>query len=202
MKIGILGGTFDPVHNGHLGVAEEVKNRLGLKKVIFVPAGMPWMKSDREITSAEHRVAMLRLALAGRSQFELSLTEINRPGSTYTVETLIEFRREYGGETNIYFILGYDGLNYLPKWKNAGQLIKLCRIAVVPRPGFSLPDMAGLQKQLPGLSENTVLLDAPLIDVSATEVRQRVFSGQSIRRLVPSPVAKYIASHKLYAKAE
>ena len=133
MKTGILGGTFDPVHNGHLKVAEEVKKRLGLQNVVFVPAGQPWMKSERIITPVEHRVEMVRLAIAGKPDFELSLSEVNRPGSTYTVQTIREFRRNYGEGAEINFIIGRDGLWRLPEWRSVGQLIKLCRIVVVPR---------------------------------------------------------------------
>jgi len=198
LKTGILGGTFDPVHNGHLKVAEEVKKRLGLQNVIFVPAGKPWMKSDRPITPVEHRVAMVRLAIAGHPDFELSLSEVNRPGSTYTVQTIREFRRKFGEGAEIYFIIGRDGLWHLPQWRSVGQLVKLCRIAVVPRPGFSLPDMDAMEKQVPGLSGSVVLLDKPEIDVSATEIRRRVAQGLPWKAMVPAAVAEYIKEHRLY----
>jgi nicotinate-nucleotide adenylyltransferase len=198
LKTGILGGTFDPVHKGHLKIAEAVKKRLGLQNIIFVPAGRPWMKADRPITPVEHRVAMVRLAIAGHPGFELSLSEVNRPGSTYTIQTIREFRRKFGEGAEIYFIIGRDGLWHLPKWRSIAQLVKLCRIAVVPRPGFSLPDMDAMEKQIPGLSESVVLLDKPEIDVSATEIRKRVAQGIPWKTLVPPAVAEYIAVHKLY----
>ena len=202
MKTGILGGTFDPVHNGHLKVAETVKKKLGLQNVIFVPAGQPWMKADRTITPVEQRVEMVRLAIAGHADFELSLSEVNRPGSTYTVQTIREFRRKFGEGAEIYFIIGRDGLWHLPQWRSVRQLVKLCRIAVVPRPGFSLPDMDAMERQIPGLSESVVLLDKPEIDVSATEIRRRVAQGLLWKTLVPAPVAEYIAVHKLYMNGE
>lgn len=200
MKTGILGGTFDPVHIGHLKVAEEVKKRLGLQNVIFVPAGQPWMKSNKTITPVEQRVEMVRLAIAGHPDFELSLSEVNRPGSTYTVQTIREFRRKFGEGAEIYFIIGRDGLWRLPQWRSVGQLIKLCRIAVVPRPGFSLPDMDAMEKQVPGLSGSVVLLDKPEIDVSATEIRRRVAQGVPWKTMVPAPVAEYIKEHGLYVR--
>ena len=202
MKTGILGGTFDPVHNGHLKVAETVKKKLGLQNVIFVPAGQPWMKADRTITPVEQRVEMVRLAIAGHADFELSLSEVNRPGSTYTVQTIREFRRKFGEGAEIYFIIGRDGLWHLPQWRSVRQLVKLCRIAVVPRPGFSLPDMDAMERQIAGLSESVVLLDKPEIDVSATEIRRRVAQGLLWKTLVPAPVAEYIAVHKLYMNGE
>jgi len=198
MKKGILGGTFDPVHNGHLKVAEAVKKRLGLQSVIFVPAGKPWMKADRTITPVEQRVEMVRLAIAGRPEFELSLSEVNRPGSTYTVQTIREFRREFGEGAELYFIIGRDGLWHLPKWRSVNQLVKLCRIAVVPRPGFSLPDMDAMERQIPGLSASVVLLDKPEIDVSATEIRKKVVKGLPYKTMVPPPVAEYIKKNRLY----
>ncbi|MDO8578173.1 MAG: nicotinate-nucleotide adenylyltransferase [Dehalococcoidales bacterium] len=200
LKTGILGGTFDPVHIGHLKVAEEVKKRLGLQNVIFVPAGQPWMKSNKTITPVEQRVEMVRLAIAGHPDFELSLSEVNRPGSTYTVQTIREFRRKFGEGAEIYFIIGRDGLWRLPQWRSVGQLIKLCRIAVVPRPGFSLPDMDAMEKQVPGLSGSVVLLDKPEIDVSATEIRRRVAQGVPWKTMVPAPVAEYIKEHGLYVR--
>lgn len=200
MKTGILGGTFDPVHNGHIKAAEAVKKRLGLQNVIFVPAGKPWMKSDRPITPVEHRVEMVRLAIAGHPDFELSLSEVNRPGSTYTVQTIREFRRKFGEGAEIYFIIGRDGLWHLPQWRSVGQLIKLCRIAVVPRPGFSLPDMDAMEKQIPGLSASVVLLDKPEIDVSATDIRRKVAQGLPWKTSVPAPVAEYIKANSLYVR--
>jgi nicotinate-nucleotide adenylyltransferase len=200
MKKGILGGTFDPVHNGHIKVAEAVRKRLGLQSVVFVPAGKPWMKSDRTITPVEQRVEMVRLAIAGRPEFEVSLSEVNRPGSTYTIQTIREFRREFGEGAELYFIIGRDGLWHLPEWRSVNQLVKLCHIAVVPRPGFSLPDMGVMEKKIPGLSESVVLLDKPEIEVSATDIRGRVAKGLPIKTMVPPPVEEYIRKNRLYAE--
>ncbi len=200
MKTGILGGTFDPVHNGHLKVAETVKKKLGLQNVIFVPAGQPWMKADRTITPVEQRVEMVRLAIAGHTDFELSLSEVNRPGSTYTVHTIREFRSKFGEGAEIYFIIGRDGLWHLSQWRSVRQLVKLCRIAVVPRPGFSLPDMDAMEREIPGLSASVLLLDKPEIDVSATDIRRRVARGIPWKTLVPPAVAEYIKANSLYVR--
>ena len=198
MKIGILGGTFDPIHNGHIRVAEETKKQLALDKVMFVLAGQPWMKADRAVSPAGHRVEMVRLAIAGRPDFELSLSEVNRPGSTYTVETISDLRAQFGEKTELFFIVGWDGLLHLPRWKDTSRLVKLCRIVAVPRPGYVMPDLMKLERQIPGLSESLILLDKPEIDISATEIRKRVAEGLSIYGLVPAPVERYIKEHNLY----
>ena len=198
MKIGILGGTFDPVHNGHIKVAEAVKTQLDLAKVVFMPAGQPWLKSDSPVSPAQHRAEMVRLAIAGRLGFELSLLEINRPGPSYTVDTIEEFRNKNGDGNELFFILGRDSLSQLPRWKEPSRLIELCRLVAVPRPGSKLPDLKELETLIPGLSSRLILLDKPEIDVSATQIRKRVAEGLSIRGLVPGPVAEYIKQHKLY----
>ncbi len=198
MKIGILGGTFDPVHNGHIKIAETVKSQLDLAKVVFVPAGQPWLKSDSPVSPAQHRVGMVRLAIDGHPGFELSQLEINRPGPSYTVDTIEEFRDKNGNGNEYFFILGWDSLAQLPRWKEPSRIIKLCRLVAVPLPGCKRPDLKELETLIPGLSSCLVLLDKPEIDVSATQIRRRVAEGLPIRGLVPIPVAGYIKSHKLY----
>ena len=198
MNIGILGGTFDPVHNGHIKVAEIVKAHLDLAKVVFMPAGQPWLKSASPVSPAEYRVEMVRLAIAGCPGFELSLLEINRPGPSYTVDTIEEFRDKNSDGNELFFILGQDSLSQLPRWKEPNRIIELCRLAAVPRPGCQLPDLKQLEKLIPGLSSRLVLLDKPEIDISATQIRKRVAEGLSIRGLVPEAVAEYIKRHKLY----
>ena len=198
MKIGILGGTFDPIHNGHIKVAEEVRSQLGLAIVIFVPAGQPWLKAGNAISAAEHRLEMLRLALADYPYFILALTEINRSGPSYTVDTIAEMRAELKAEDELFFILGWDSLSQVPRWKEPTRLIKLCRLVAVPRPGYSLPDIKKLKEKIPGLSESLILLEKPEIDISATEIRRKVAEGFSIHGLVPPSVEKYIEQHRLY----
>ena len=200
MKIGVLGGTFDPIHNGHIGAAEEVRRRLELEKVIFVPAGQPWLKADSAISPARHRVEMVRLGIAGHSHFEISLVEVNRTGPSYSVDTISELSAELGEDTELFFIIGCDSLGQLPQWKDSARLVKLCRLVAVPRPGCERPDLEQLEALVPGLSQSLILLDKPEIDVSATDIRRRVAKGLSIRGLVPAPVAEYIRQHKLYLK--
>ena len=199
MKIGVLGGTFDPIHIGHLKVAEEVTASLKLSEVIFMPAGQPWLKINNAISPAEHRLQMMRLALAGRANFRLSTMEIERPGPTYTVDTMAELERQLGEGDELFFILGWDNLTQLPQWHEPSRLIKLCRLVAVPRVDFSPPDLASLEAAIPGLEQRVILLEKPRIDVNASEIRRMVRDGLSIQNLVPEPVERYIKEHKLYA---
>jgi len=198
MKIGVLGGTFNPVHNGHLLIAGVAKDALDLDVVYFIPAARTPLKDGTEILPARHRVEMVRLAISAFSYFKLSEIEIDRPGPSYTVDTIAGLRENIGAQNEIYFIIGLDSLAQLPQWKEPGRLIKLCRLASVPRPGYSLPEMTALEKAIPGLSKRLTVLDKPLTDISATEIRERVKKGLSITGLVPAPVAEYIKKNGLY----
>jgi len=199
MNIGVLGGTFDPIHIGHLLVAEEVAARLDLSRILFVPAGQPWLKANNAISLAEHRLEMVRLAIAGKPGFELSTIEIERPGPTYTVDTIAELQAQLGGD-ELFFILGWDNLIQLPQWHQPARLIEMCRLVAVPRVDFPLPDLASLEKELPDISERVILFDKPRIDINASEIRRRAAQGLSIGELVPAPVERYIKEHGLYAK--
>lgn len=199
-KVGILGGTFDPVHNAHLAIIDEARLELELDEIILVPAGRPWMKSGREITPADHRVCMLHLAIAGRFGFFISTTEIDRPGPSYTVDTLQEFNREYSGLAELYFLLGWDNLPELPRWKNPQQVIELCKLVAFPRLGSSLPDIDAIDKVIPGLCQRIILMERPMIDISATQIRERVSKGLDISNLMPEAVAEYIKQNRLYTK--
>jgi nicotinate-nucleotide adenylyltransferase len=198
MNIGILGGTFDPVHTGHLVVAEEVTDRLRLDEVVFVPAGQPWLKANNTISAAEHRVQMVKLAIAGKPCFKLSTIEIERPGPTYSVDTIRELREELSTGSELYFVLGWDNLEQLPRWHQPGLLVSMCRLVAVPRVGFAVPDLASLDEDIPGLSQRVIMLDKPQIDISASVIRQRVRQGLPISHLVPEVVEKYIKEHGLY----
>jgi len=200
MKIGVLGGTFDPIHIGHLKVAEEVTARLNLTEIIFMPAGQPWLKADNPISPAEHRVEMVRLAIAGKPYFKLSTMEIDRPGPTYTVDTIAELRHELGSGHELFFILGWDNLIQLPEWQEPSRLVKLCRLVAVPRVGYPSPELESLDAAIPGLSQRVFLLDSPQIDINASVIRQRVGQGLSIHHLVPEPVERYIKQHRLYKR--
>jgi nicotinate-nucleotide adenylyltransferase len=198
MEIGVLGGTFDPIHIGHLKVAEEVTASLNLSEVIFMPAGQPWLKGDNPISPAKHRLEMLHLALAGKSYFRLSTVEIDRPGPTYTVDTMAELEDELGSEDELFFILGWDNLTQLPRWREPQRLIKLCRLVAVPRVDYPAPDLTSLEAAIPGLSQRVILLEKPRIDINASEIRRMVARGLAIAHLVPAPVEGYIKQHRLY----
>ena len=202
MNIGVLGGTFDPIHMGHLIIAEEVRARLDLTEVLFVPAGQPWLKLNNAnaISPAEHRVAMVRLAVADEPAFKLSTMEIDRPGPSYTVDTMAELSRQIGADDKLFFILGWDNLNQLPRWHQPSRLVKLCRLVPLRRVGFASPDLDSLEAAIPGLAKSLVMLDTPQIEISASEIRARVARGLPIHKLVPEPVERYIIERKLYVR--
>ncbi len=200
MNIGVLGGTFDPIHVGHLLVAEEARARLNLAETLFVPAGQPWLKLNDAISPAEHRVEMVRLAIADKPYFKLSTMEIERAGPTYTVDTMAELQAQLGAGDELFFILGWDNLIQLPQWREPSRLIKMCRLLVVPRVGYPDPDLDSLEAAIPGLSQRVILLDQPQRDINASEIRQRVAQGLSIDHLVPEPVDRYIKQHRLYTQ--
>jgi len=198
MNIGVLGGTFDPIHMGHLIIAEEVKARLNLAEVLFVPAGQPWLKANNLISPAEHRVQMVRLAIADEPSFKLSTMEIERAGPSYTVDTIAELRGQIEAGDKLFFILGWDNLMQLPQWWEPTRLVTMCRLVPVPRVGYPSPDFNSLEAAIPGLSQSIIMLDTPQIEISSSEIRDRVARGLSIHHLVPVPVEQYIKQHKLY----
>ena len=198
MRLGVLGGTFDPPHVGHLVLAEEARTRLRLEKVIFVPAGDPWRKAGEEVTPAEHRLAMARLMVAGDPYFEVSTMEVERPGPSYTVDTLETLRRQHGPGLELYFIVGEDALHDLPRWKDPSRILSLARLAVAPRPHGSEVAEADLDAAVPGLSERITPLPMPTIDISSTALRERARAGLSLRYLVPLAVEEYVRRYGLY----
>ena len=198
MKIGVLGGTFDPIHYGHLAAAEQAIARLKLAEVVFMPVGQPWLKREQRISPSEHRLQMVRLAIADKPYFKLSAMEIERAGPSYTVDTMAELRSQLGAGDELFFILGWGSLAELPHWREPARLIQLCRLVAVTRPGSPTPDLEALESTIPGISRRVMLLDKPRIDISASAIRQRVARGEPIRRLVPEPVAEYITQHRLY----
>ncbi len=198
-KIGVLGGTFDPIHLGHLIVAEYIMEKLELREVLFIPAGRPWLKlkEEKQVTSAEHRLAMVRLAVASNPQFKVSTMEIDRPGPSYSIDTVLELKAEL--EAEIYFLAGPDALAKLPRWKDPERLLEACHIVGIGRPGNAMTDLWKLEASLPGVSPHIMLMDVPQqIDISSTDIRKRVAQGLSIRYLVPEAVEKYIKEHELY----
>jgi nicotinate-nucleotide adenylyltransferase len=196
VNIGVLGGTFDPIHVGHLVIAEEARIKLGLREVLFVPAGQPWLKQDRNITPAIHRVEMVRRAIADNPHFKLSTLEVERPGPSYTVDTLTMLRKQLGNEASLFFILGRDTLAELPLWKEPQKLVQLCRLVFPPRLGSK--DLKHLETAIPELLDKVIQLDMPVIGVSSSEIRQRIAQGLPIRYLVPKEVGEYIVEHELY----
>jgi nicotinate-nucleotide adenylyltransferase len=195
VKLGVLGGTFDPAHNGHLALGECARNDLGLDRVLFVPAGQPWRKADRDITPAEHRVAMLSMATEGLPAFEVSTMEVDRQGPSYTVETLSALRANHA-QVEIYLILGEDALADLPNWRDPERILELATLAVARRGDGS--DIGEGEQAAPGLADRLVWLKMPLVEVSASAIRERERAGVSIRDLVPEAVAEYIHEHGLY----
>jgi nicotinate-nucleotide adenylyltransferase len=199
-KIGVLGGTFDPIHLGHLIVAEDIRQKLGLGEVLFVPAGRPGLKlkEEKPISAAEHRLAMVRLAVASDPYFKVSTLEIDRPGLSYSIDTVLELKAKLSAGAEIYFIVGPDALAELPRWKDPGRLVEVCQVVGIGRPGHAQTDLHILESSIPGVSQRIRLMDVPQIDISATEIRRRVAQRLSIRYLVPEAVEKYIAEHRLY----
>ena len=197
MNIGVMGGTFDPIHNGHLIVVEETRARLNLAETLFVPAGQPWLNKSVFISPAEHRLEMVRLAIADKPYFKLSTIEIDELPSN-TVDTIGELLVELLPEDKLFLIISWDTLAQLPRWWQPSLLITMCRLVAVPRPGYPLPDLKALEVVIPGLSQRVTLMDKPEIDISASAIRNRVARGLSIRHLVPEPVDEYIRQHKLY----
>jgi nicotinate-nucleotide adenylyltransferase len=196
VNIGVLGGTFDPIHIGHLVVAEEARIKLGLSEVLFVPAGQPWLKQDRDITPAVHRVEMVRRAIADNPYFKLSTLEVDRPGPSYTMDTLTLLQDQLSREASLFFILGRDTLAELPLWKEPRKVIQLCRLVVPPRLGSR--DLRHLEEAIPGLLERVIQLDMPVIGISSSEIRQRIARGLPVRYLVPAEVEKYITEQGIY----
>lgn len=194
-SLGILGGTFDPPHLAHLVLAEQARAQLGLERVLFCPVGQQPLKADQPVTPVEHRLAMVRLAIASQPQFELSLVDVTRPGPHYTGDMLALLRASRPNAD--YFIMGADSLHDFLRWRDPAQIISLSRLAVARRPGVE-PNLAELDAALPGLRERLVWLDTPWLDISASDLRQRVQRGWSIRYLVPLPVEAYIEQHRLY----
>ncbi|MSQ06915.1 MAG: nicotinate-nucleotide adenylyltransferase [Dehalococcoidia bacterium] len=205
MGIGILGGTFDPVHLGHLLAAESAREALGLERVLFMPAGQPWLKAYRGLTPGRHRLRMVELAVADNPAFQAARHEIDRPGPTYSVDTLEALRAELGPGVPLHLILGQDALAEFHRWRSPERVLELCRLAVVPRPGQEASEWLELftRNSLPA-GQVTLLapgLTGPQVDISGTGIRRRVAEGRSIRYQVTNPVAEYIREHRLYQSA-
>jgi nicotinate-nucleotide adenylyltransferase len=195
VRLGLLGGTFDPVHSGHLMIAEVARHALSLDQVIFIPAGDPPHKGH-EVTPAEHRYAMVLLATAGNAAFVVSRREMERPGPSYSLTTIREFRSEVGTHGELFFIAGADTVTEIQTWYRWQDVLRECRFVAVARSGF---DASSLLASLPKeLCRRIDLVNAPAFDLSSTEIRDRVQRGEPIRYMVPEPVEVYIRKHALY----
>ena len=199
-RIGILGGTFDPPHLGHLLIAETARVALDLDTVMFLPAGEPWLKSGQRITPAEHRLRMVQLAVADNPGFCVSDCEIRRTGATYTVDTLRQLRRRFSADTELYFIVGSDVLDQFHRWKEPEAILNLCRLAVIERPGGPVEGIAALRENFSDALDAgaVVSVAGPRVDFSASELRRVLACGQSTRYQIPDVVAAYIDEHRLY----
>jgi nicotinate-nucleotide adenylyltransferase len=188
-----MGGTFDPIHHGHLVAASEVASVFDLDEVVFVPTGEPWQKSEREVSTPEHRYLMTVIATASNPRFTVSRVDIDRPGLTYTIDTLRDLAKERPG-TEFFFITGADALEQILSWKDSEELFELAHFVGVTRPGHRL-DGAGLP------ADRVSLMEVPAMAISSTACRARVFAGQPVWYLVPDGVVQYIAKHHLYRRA-
>jgi nicotinate-nucleotide adenylyltransferase len=192
-----MGGTFDPIHFGHLVAAEEALVQFNLDRVVFMPTGQPAFKSGEKVTSPEHRYLMTVIATAANADFEVSRMEIDRPGLTYTVDTLVALREQHGAQTELFFITGADAVWEILSWKDAETVAGLCTFIAATRPGY---DLAGALEQHRRVSSEFRLehIEVPALAISSTDIRNRVAQRRPIRYLVPEAVSAYIAKYGLY----
>ena len=197
MRFGVLGGTFDPIHYGHLIIAEEALVRLQLNRVLFVPAKNPPHKLAQMYSPSEHRLRMVELAIASNPAFALSEVDLNRPGPSYTADTLAILQEQLGPTAELYFIMGLDSLANIVTWHEPEQVLARAQFAVAARPGYRA-DLQTLEAQLPGIMARTHILPTPKIGIASHELQQRVRQGLPIRYQVPDSVEAYIHEHGLY----
>lgn len=201
MRLGIFGGTFDPIHLGHLILAEEAWFQLGLDKVLLAPAADPPHKRDQGKSPAVQRVQMVELAIADNPHLALSRVDLDRPGPHYTVDMLRLLRAEYGPTTELFFLMGLDSLVHLPTWYKPLELLQQCQLAAFSRPDIAF-DWAPLEQALPGVRQHVILLPMPLLEISGTDLRARAREGRPLRYQVLPQVEQYIREHGLYQDEE
>lgn len=195
LRLGIMGGTFDPIHYGHLVAAEEALVQFNLDKVLFMPTGTPARKTGKRVTPAEHRYLMTVIATASNPDFEVSRLEIDRPGVTYTVDTMTELRTRYGDSADLFFITGADAVLEILTWKDSARLADLCTLIAATRPGYDLSPF--VERPVPsGLQVET--MEVPALAISSTDIRARVASRRPVRYLLPEAVAAYVSKNRLY----
>ena len=198
MRVGLLGGSFDPVHTGHLILAEEAREQLDLAMVYFVPAGDPPHKRDRRLAPVAHRLRMAELAVAGNPHFQVSRADADRPGPHYTIDMVRIFKQQMPAGGELFFLMGYDSLAELPTWRKPQELLAACHLVALTR--YNVPlDWNYLEAKLPGVRERVTLLDMPEIEIASHQIRARINAGRSIRYLVPEAVCEYIREQGLYA---
>lgn len=191
-RIGVLGGTFDPIHVGHLISAEGVRTELDLDRVIFVPAAMPPHKSAPEVSDARHRLEMVRIAVEGNPAFEVSELELRRGGTSYTIDTVRQLKAEFGAGVELFFLMGGDGLLEITTWKDYRSLFEECVVVVFPRPGLDLSQVD------PAIRRRVRVVPTCEVGVASRDIRTRVRDGKSIRYLVPPGVEAYVHAKNLY----
>ena len=202
-RVGMIGGTFDPVHYAHLVIAEEARAALDLAEMVFVPAGHPPHKAGSLVAAAHHRLAMLELAIASNAHFSISRVDFERPGPSYTVETLRLLHQQWGEQTAIYFLIGWDSLEDFLTWRDpAGVLEQVAYLVAVRRPGYEEDSdyRDSLEARLPGIKERLLVVSAPQLEISSTDLRMRVAEGRPIKYQVPESVEKYIEQNRLYQR--
>ena len=198
MKVGILGGTFDPVHIGHLHIAGIALEQASLDRVLFVPAGHPRLKQAEPAASVKHRLEMVRLATADNPRFNVCDLEAFRSGPTYTVDTLTELSGELGPDLELFFILGLDVLRKLDMWKDPARVLRLCQILVFDRPGEQNFDWSEFYRKVPEANQRIRVVTATPMDISATELRRNIAAGRDLKRQIPDSVARYIQDQGFY----
>jgi nicotinate-nucleotide adenylyltransferase len=193
IKIGLFGGSFDPIHYGHLKLANWVKNKLSLNRIIFIPAAIPPHKQDLKLTDPKHRYRMIEVAIVNYPEFEVSDVELNREGISYTIDTIFYFQKKLSLKNdNLFLIIGADSLLDFPNWKNPDIILKNCQLIVLQRPGINLEQAVAKYKR------SAIILQSPLIKISATEIRRRIKQGNSIFQMVSPAVEHYIYENDLY----
>lgn len=196
-RLGIMGGTFDPIHYGHLVTAEQAREALDLDLVLFMPAGSPAFKDDEEVTSAEDRYAMTVLATAANADFLASRFEIDRSGTTYTVDTLRALREHYPDNVRLFFITGADAIHDIVSWHDAAEIASLATLIAATRPGYDI-NQSCLRVEESGISFDVRYIEIPALAISSTNIRERVRAGKSVRYLTSESVIGYIAKNCLY----
>lgn len=197
MRLGLLGGTFDPPHYGHLVAAQEAASQLELRRVLFLPARQNPLKRGEEVSSADDRCHMVELAIAGNPVFELSRADLDRPSPSYTVDLLRALRADRP-TAELFFLVGGDIVPELPRWHAPSELLELATLVAINRPGAPVPSVAALEQALPAAARRVVLLEVPGMAIAATDLRARVRSNRPIRYLTPPAVESYIHEHGLY----